>query len=396
MDGYLGWSLAQYLVARGHEIGGADAFLRRQWVKEMGSHSILPIASISDRLAAFQDRWGAAPFFREGDLRDYGFVESLLRDFGPDAIVHLGECPSAPYSQIDIKHATEVQGNNILSTLNILFAIRDVCPGVHLVKLGTMGEYGTPNLEIPEGFFEVNYRDREDTLPFPRQAGSWYHLSKVHDSHNVMFTCRVWGLRSTDIMQGIVYGSRIDEMQDDERLLTRFDVDQCFGTVLNRFCAQAVIGHPLTLHGKGHQKRGFIALRDAMQCLSLVIEKPARAGEYRVFNQFEEVYDLTDLALKVKRLGGRLGMKVEVCSLENPRVEREEHFYNPDHDRLAGLGYRPSSDLEAELALILADLEPYRERIEAKRELLVPDIRWDGTHRKAEYASVGPSKTMGD
>jgi UDP-sulfoquinovose synthase len=387
MDGYLGWSLAQYLAARGHEVAGADLFLRRQWVAEMDSHSALPIASMEERLNAFTEHWGNRPLFREGDLRDYHFVEQFFREFEPEAIVHLGEMPSAPYSMIDVHHAAFTQTNNIVSTLNILFAMRDIVPAAHLVKLGTMGEYGTPNVDIPEGFFTIEYRGRTDTLPFPRQAGSWYHQTKVHDSNNIMFACKVWGLRSTDIMQGVVFGTRIDEMGDDERLLSRFDFDESFGTAINRFCCMAVIAHPLTPFGKGHQKRGFLPLRDSMQCLAIAIENPPSLGEYRVFNQFEEVYDITELAMKVKTVGEDLGLEVEVRNVENPRKESEEHYYNPDHQHLLDLGYQPTHDMEAELRIMLRDLIESRNRIETKREVLTPKIHWDGTRRSVKYLS---------
>jgi len=248
-----------------------------------------------------------------------------------------------------------------------------------------MGEYGTPDIDIPEGFFEIEYRGRKDTLPFPKQAGSWYHQTKVHDTNNIMFACRIWGLRSTDIMQGVVFGTRIDEMGDDERMLTRFDFDQCFGTVINRFCSQAVIGMPLTLYGKGHQKRGFLALRDSMQCLCIAIENPPEKGEYRVFNQFENVYDLTELCLKVQNVAGNLGIEVDVSNVENPRKELEDHYYNPDHQHLLDLGYKPSHGIETEIEIMLKDLIKYKQRIEARAHALIPDIRWDGTRKRVSF-----------
>ena len=385
MDGYLGWALAQYLVNRGHEVAGADLFLRREWVEEIDSQSATPIRSMKERLRAFEENFGKEALFKKGDLRDYRFVERFFLEFRPEAIVHLGEMPSAPYSMIDVNHAVFTQTNNIVGTLNILHAMRDVCPRAHLVKLGTMGEYGTPNIDIPEGFFTIEYRGRKDTLPFPCQAGSWYHQTKVHDSHNVMFACKIWGLSSTDIMQGVVFGTRIPEMGDDERLLTRFDFDQSFGTAVNRFCAQAVIGHPLTPYGKGHQRRGFLPLRDSMQCLTLAIENPPEEGEYRVFNQFEEVYDIYELAEKVKRVASGLGVAVMIRRLENPRKEMEEHYYNPDHKHLLDLGYQPTHDVEAEMKVMLQDLLKYKDRIEAKKEILIPDIRWDGSRRKVSF-----------
>ena len=385
MDGYLGWPLAQYLTARGHTVGGADVYFRRKWVEEMGSWSATPIVTTRERLEAFKQHTGKDLSFWEGDLREYDFVEKIFREFQPDAIVHFGECPSAPFSMQDVHHAVLVQNNNINTTFNLIFAMRDIRPQSHLVKLGTMGEYGTPNVDIPEGFFDIEYRGRKDRLPFPRQAGSWYHWSKVHGSNNIWFATRIWGIRATDIMQGVVFGTRIDEMGDDERLLTRLDFDEAFGTAINRFCCQAVIGHPLTPFGKGHQKRGFLPLRDSMQCLTLILENPPKAGEYRVLNQFEEVYDVTDLALKVKKVSSRLGLDVEVRNLENPRMEMEEHYYNPDHRGLFDLGYQPTHDVEAEMAIMLRDLMKYRDRIEAKRDVLIPEVRWDGRRKKVGF-----------
>jgi UDP-sulfoquinovose synthase len=287
---------------------------------------------------------------------------------------------------IDVQHAVFVQTNNLVTTFNLLFAMRDIRPDAHLVKLGTMGEYGTPNVPIPEGFFEIEYRGRRDRLPFPRQAGSWYHWSKVHGSNNIMFACRVYGLRATDVMQGVVFGTRFDNESEDERLLNRVDFDQAFGTLVNRFCCQAVIGHPLTPFGKGHQRRGFLPLRDSMQCLTLALENPPKApGDYRVFNQFEEVYDVTELACKVRKVAEELGLAVEIRNLENPRKELEEHYYKPDHQHLFDLGYKPTQDVEGEMAVMLRDLIRYKHRIEAKKEVFIPDVRWDGSRRKVEF-----------
>jgi UDP-sulfoquinovose synthase len=394
VDGYLGFTLAQYLAARGHEVGGADAFLRRRWVTEMGSWSALPIASMEERQRAFAERYGRALHFSRLDLCDYAAVERALSEFEPDAVVHLGECPSAPYSMLDVHHATFVQTNNITSTFNLLYAMRDVAPGAHLLKLGTMGEYGTPNVPIPEGFFEVEYRGRRDRMPFPRQAGSFYHWSKVAGSNNIMLACRLYGLAATDVMQGVVFGTRIDEMGDDGRLSTRLDFDECFGTAVNRFCCQAIVGHPITPYGAGHQKRGFLSLRDSMQCLTLALENPPAGGEYRVFNQFAEVHDISGLAEEVRRAAARLGIEARVRPVDNPRNEAEEHYYEPDHQALADLGYRPSGSVEDELAVMLADLAPHGARIAEKRHAFRLDVRWDDavsrrTARTPALAAVG-------
>jgi UDP-sulfoquinovose synthase len=383
IDGYLGWPLAQYLTARGHEVAGCDTFSRRQWVEEVGGHSALPVYGVEERWQAFRTHYRKGFDFREGNLLDYVFLKEFLADFQPDAIVHLAEMPSAPYSMIDQAHAVFTQHNNVIGNLNMLWAMKEVCPNAHLVKLGTMGEYGTPNIDIPEGFFEVEFRGRKDYLPFPRQANSFYHWSKVHDSNNIMFACRIWGLRATDIMQGVVFGTQIDEMGDDPRLRSRLDFDQCFGTVINRFCCQAVIGHPLTVYGKGGQARGFLPMRDSMQCLAIAIEHPVKSGEYRVFNQFEESYTVEILAELVSQAGDDIGLDVEVHHYDNPRKELEEHYFNPDRNHLINLGYQPTHDVKAELRIMLGDLAQHRERILEKKDVLIPDIRWDGSRRKS-------------
>jgi UDP-sulfoquinovose synthase len=379
IDGYLGWPLAQYLAARGHQIAGADLFLRRQWVNEIGGHSAIPVYDIDDRLSGFREVFGQSLVFRELDLLKYAILKNCLSEFRPDAIVHLAEMPSAPYSMIDQEHAVFTQQNNVIGSLNLLWAIKEACPDTHLIKLGTMGEYGTPNIDIPEGFFEIEFRGRTDTLPFPRQAGSFYHWSKVHDSNNTMFACRIWGLKATDIMQGVVFGTQIEEMGTDVRLRSRLDFDHCFGTVINRFCCQAIINHPLTLYGSGGQTRGFLPLRDSMQCLAIAIENPPKMGEYRVFNQFEECYSVEELAYMVETAGDEVGLNVEIRHYDNPRKELDQHYFNPDRNHLLELGYEPTHDVKAELQLMLNDLSQHKSRILQKKDMLIPDIRWDGS-----------------
>jgi len=387
-DGYLGWPLAQYLGSRGHEVAGADNFSRREWVEECGSWSATPIHSMEERLSAFREFSGRTLQFWPGDLRDYTLVEQIFREFQPEAVVHLAECPSAPYSMIDRDHAVFVQTNNLTTTFNILFAAREVCPDLHLLKLGTMGEYGTPNVAIPEGFFEIDYRGRRDRLPFPRQAGSWYHWSKVHGSNNLMFACRLWNLRATDVMQGVVFGTSFEGQGSDPRLAGRLDFDPCFGTVVNRFCCQAVIGHPLTPYGSGGQRRGFIPLPDSLQCLGLALENPPGPGEYRVLNQFENVYSVGDVARRVQIAGRALGLNVPIHHVENPRVEMEEHYYCPDHQKLFDLGYCPSGDADSALLMMLEELIEHRERILARAGVLLPQVRWDGARRTSDFAGL--------
>lgn len=376
MDGYLGWTLAQHLGVKGYEVSGIDNFSRRSWVAEMDSHTVIPIESMANRLKALNEVHGVDVDFHVGDLTSYMFVKRTIERIKPDCIVHLGEQPSAPFSMKSAWHATFTHNNNINGTLNILHAMREHAPKCHLLKLGTMGEYGQPDIDIPEGFFEIEYRGRKATLPFPKQAGSWYHQTKVHDTNNIMFACKTWGLSSTDIMQGVVYGTQIDTMTDP-RLRTRFDYDESFGTAVNRFCTQAVIDFPLTPYGTGQMKRGFLALRDSMQCLNIAIDNPPEEGEYRVFNQFDEVYSVYQLAEHIKHAGKKLGLSVKISNIKNPRTEAQEHYYNPDSNKLRKLGFKPTKELKDELNIMLKDLMAHKDRIEAKKHTILPKIYWN-------------------
>jgi len=375
IDGYLGWPLAMHLCSRGHDISGVDNLSRRKRVEEIGSWSATPIKSLPQRVRAYESSTGKHLTTYTGDLMDYELVDHVVKEEQPDCIVHLGEIPSAPYSMIDIQHCNDTQMNNIISTNNILFAMHKHSSDCHLLKLGTMGEYGTPNLDIPEGTFEIAYRGRTDTLPFPRQPGSFYHLSKVHDTLNIIFACKIWGLRSTDIMQGVVHGILTDEMTEDA-LLTRFDFDEVWGTALNRFCAQAVIGQEITPYGKGGQTRGYIALRDSIQCMTLAAEKPPRIGEYRTLNQFDECYSVNDLAWHVSNVCRDFDIDAKVWKIPNPRVEAEEHYYNPDRRKLPDMGFKPTNDLDDELRITLPILMKYKDRIEAKKHKIAPTVSW--------------------
>jgi len=405
IDGYLGWTLAQYLTERGHTVGGLDNGLRRKLVREIGSDSATTAWSMRERIKVFDRRIQ----FWDADMLNCNKVYEILEEFKPDAIVHLAEIPSAPYSMINAAAAALTYENNVVGTLNLLHAMRDKCPDAHLLKLGTMGEYGTPNVDIPEGFFEIEYRGREARMPFPRQAGSWYHQTKVADSQNIEMACKIWGLRSTDIMQGVVYGTRMPnakkrekdnvygglcdgcskaDLEDesfDERLLTRFDFDGVFGTAINRFVAQALIGHPITVYGTGEQLRGFLPLQDSMQCLTLALENPPGVGEYRVFNQFETVYSINELASIVARVGVGMGLGGEVRHLENPRHEAAEHYYNPDCEHLINLGYVPTGNIESVIQGMFTDLESSKRIIWQLKHVLIPDVQWKGERRSAPY-----------
>lgn len=373
-DGYCGWATALYLSARGHAVSIVDNFARRQWDYELGVQTLTPIRPLVERLRIWRQLTGKTIELHVGDVTDYDFLASVIRTEEPQAVVHFAEQRSAPYSMIDRKHAVSTQTTNVVGTLNLLFAVREFQPDCHLVKLGTMGEYGTPNIDIEEGYIKIEHNGRSDVLPFPKQPGSFYHLSKVHDSHNMMFACRIWGLRATDLNQGVVYGTVTDEVAIDEALINRFDYDEVFGTVLNRFCVQAAIGHPLTVYGKGGQTRGFLDIRDTVKCIELACLNPAARGECRVFNQFTEQFSVLDLAKLVKKAGEDLGLKVEIDHMPDPRVEKEEHYYNARHSKLIDLGLQPHYLSDSLLDSLMNIALRYRDQIDTS--ILLPQVDW--------------------
>jgi UDP-sulfoquinovose synthase len=390
IDGYSGWPLALHLLSRGHEVVGVDNFVTRRRVNEVGSWSATPIPSFASRQKTVREVLGKEIRFYKGDLGDYPFVHRVLEQEKPDAIVHLAEQRSAPYSMIDVHHAVTTQVENITGTLHLLYAIRDTCPGAHLVKMGTMGEYGTPGTDIPEGFFEVEFHGRKDYLPFPRQAGSWYHWSKVFDSGDVMFASKIFNIAATDVMQGVIYGIRTPEITD-RRLLTRFDFDETWGTALNRFIAQAVLGLPITVYGKGEQRRGFLALEDSMQSLRLAVENPAKPGEYRVFNQFDAAYSVNELADIVAKVAREYQLSPVIEHPPDPRVELEQHYYNPIHEHLPALGYHRTRELEDVIREIFRDLLHFRRRLEAKRHVVMPTVQWRSVDSGAAIHARAPA-----
>ncbi|MBD0387684.1 MAG: NAD-dependent epimerase/dehydratase family protein [Nostoc sp. C3-bin3] len=373
-DGYCGWATALYLSNRGYEVGILDSLVRRHWDNELGVETLTPIALIQQRLQRWQDLTGKSIDLFIGDITNYEFLHKTLQQFQPNALVHFGEQRSAPFSMIDREHAVVTQVNNVVGTLNLLYAMREDFPDCHLVKLGTMGEYGTPNIDIEEGYITIEHNGRKDTLPYPKQPGSMYHLSKVHDSHNIHFACRIWGLRATDLNQGVVYGVLTEETGMDELLINRLDYDGVFGTALNRFCIQAAIGHPLTVYGKGGQTRGFLDIRDTVRCVELAIANPAEAGEFRVFNQFTEQFSVGDLALMVKKAGNAMGLSVEINHLDNPRVEKEEHYFNAKNTKLLDLGLQPHLLSDSLLDSLLNFAIKYQTRVDKKQ--ILPKVSW--------------------
>jgi UDP-sulfoquinovose synthase len=370
-DGYLGWPTALHLSRAGHEIAVLDNFARRRYDEEMGVESLVPIESLPTRVDAWREHTGRDVQSFVVDLADAEALYEVIREFAPEAIVHFAEQRSAPYSMIDRQHAVYTQHNNVLGTLNLLFAIQEIDPSIHLVKLGTMGEYGTPNIDIEEGWLDVTHKGRTDRVLYPKRPGSYYHLSKVHDSHNIEFACRTWGLRATDLNQGIVYGQQTPETAIDERLATRFDYDAIFGTVLNRFVIQAVLGEPLTVYGSGSQTRGIIDIRDTTECLRLSVEHPAEPGEFRVFNQMTESVTIAELAQVVRHASPSV---VDIDWLENPRIEADAHHYQVTHRRLVEMGLDPHHLSETLISSMFPIVRRYQERVD--RAALRPHVNW--------------------
>jgi UDP-sulfoquinovose synthase len=373
-DGYCGWATALYLSEKGYDVAIVDSLIRRHWDLSLGVDTLTPIAPVRHRVDRWNELTGKKIDLYVGDICDYPFVQKFFREFEPEAILHFGEQRSAPFSMIDREHAVMTQVTNVVGNLNLLFAIKEFNKDIHLVKLGTMGEYGQPNIDIEEGYITIQHNGREDRLPYPMQPGSFYHLSKVHDTHNIRFACKIWGLRATDLNQGVVYGVKTDQTAIDDLLVNRLDYDEVFGTALNRFCIQAAIGHPLTVYGTGGQTRGFLDIRDTVRCMEIAVANPAAEGEFRVFNQFTEQFSVLDLANMVKKAGEDAGMKVQVDHIKNPRTEKESHYYNAKNTALRDLGLVPHNLSESLLTSLLEFAIRYKDRVDKK--VIMPTVTW--------------------
>lgn len=348
-DGYLGWPTAMHLSASGHEVAVADNYLRRSLMREEDVEPLYPVLNLQERIRAWKTHSGKEITCYIGDLNEWDFVAKIFKDFEPEVIVHYAEQPSAPYSMLRREAASLTLSNNIGVTANLIFAVKEFCPEAHIIKLGTMGEYGTPNIDIEEGWIDIEHKGRKGKFLFPRQAGSLYHTTKIMDTDLLWYYVRVWGLRVTDLMQGPVYGVYTDETQTNNDLLPFFCYDELFGTVLNRFIVQAVAGYPLTVYGKGGQTRGYLNIKDTLNCIRLSIENPASIGELRIFNQFTETFSVNDLANRIQIAGEALSLNVQIRHIDNPRKEQEEHYYNPKHTGLVNLGLNPTILTDANL-----------------------------------------------
>lgn len=373
-DGFCGWPTALYLSEKGHEVTIVDNLVRRKYDEELNSNSVTPIASLEDRVAKWKELTGKEIKVYEGDLNHYDFLSLVFKQERPEAFVHFAEQRSAPYSMIDREHAVYTHQNNVIGNLNVLYAIKEFEPDCHLIKLGTMGEYGQPNIDIEEGYIEVEHKGRKDVLPFPKQPGSFYHLTKVHDTDNIMFACKIWGIRATDLNQGVVYGLNTEETLKDPVLVNRLDYDAIFGTALNRFLTQAAIGHDITVYGSGGQTRGYLNIKDTVRCVEIAAENPADRGEFRVFNQFTESFSVLELAQKIQKVAKGLDIDVEVSNVENPRVEKEEHYYNAINTALIDLGLEPHLLTDDVLEEILTYSLQHKDRIIVDNVL--PTVTW--------------------
>ena len=373
-DGYLGWPTAMHLTAGGHEVAVADNYLRRRLCRQEDLTPLLEVPDLHERAAIWESESGCNIKVFIGDLTEWTFVETVFRAFIPDAVIHYAEQPSAPYSMLNRRAADLTLKNNLTSTLNLIFAVKKFCPDAHIVKLGTMGEYGTPNIDIEEGWLEVDHKGRRQKFLYPRQASSLYHTTKIMDTDLLWLYVRMWNLRVTDLMQGPVYGIVTAENENDERLFPFFNYDEIFGTVLNRFVVQAVVGYPLTVYGKGGQTRGYLNIKDTLQCIRLSLENPANVGELRILNQFTETFSVFELAKKVEKVGIDLGLNVKIKPVENPRKEAEEHYYNPQHSGLLELGLKPNYLSDDFLKQMIKFVLKYKDKI--KTEQIYQKVKW--------------------
>jgi len=386
-DGYLGWPSAMSLSQVGYDVTVVDNYFRRNSCLELDVGMLYPLPSLVERAAIWYQHSGKEIKVVIGDLTDPELVRSFFggtitfaftasdKNFGiPEAVIHYAEQPSAPYSLLNYKYANITLTNNLLVTNNLMFAVRDLSPDTHIVKLGTMGEYGTPDIDIEEGWLEISHKGRKDTFLFPRQAGSLYHTSKIMDTDLLWFGVRMWDLQVTDLMQGPVYGIETEESKVDKKLRTIFNYDEIFGTVINRFIVQAVVGYPLTIYGSGGQTRGYINIKDTLQCVRRAVENPAPAGELRIFNQIMETFSVGQLAELTCRVGKDLGYDVQVQHIENPRKEAEEHYYNPCYQGLLELGVQPHYLTDEVMGEMLKIVKNYRDAI--RKDVIFRGVKW--------------------
>lgn len=376
-DGYLGWATCMDLAARGHTVAGLDNYFRRDAARDLDLPPLLWPPHLPERARLWKKKTGQDIPVYVTDCCDAAALAEVFAEFKPQAVVHYAEQPSAPYSMMGPEAARTTLVNNLVSTLNLVMTIGALDRSVHVVKLGTMGVYGTPNIDIEEGYLKVQHKGREHTFLYPKTPGSLYHLTKAQDSDLLYFYVRMWDLAVTDLNQGPVYGIFSPEAGDDPDLLPPLAYDDIFGTVLNRFVVQAAAGLPLTVYGRGGQTRGYLNIMDTLTCVRLALENPAPPGEYRVFNQFTETFTVDQLAQAVKDAGAQRGLEVKVDHIENPRREAEEHYYNPTHRGLLELGLTPNY-LSREMLVKMLDFV-LRHQGSIREDLMRPRVTWGHT-----------------
>jgi UDP-sulfoquinovose synthase len=376
-DGYIGWPLAIHLgVQRDDRIIIVDNLCTRKLVRSVKSDTLVPIRSMKDRLSAYTKETGKRNItFVEADARDPKSVDRIIEKYRPENIVHLAQQRSAPFSMVDQEHVLYTELNNIATNLNILFSMVRHVPDAHLLKMGSMGEYGTPGIEITEGDIEIERKGKTASVMFPRMGGSWYHLSKIFDSYNVAMANKVYDISATDVMQGVVFGTRVDEITNDA-LATRFDFDSIWGTVINKYVVQSVLLNKLLIYGKGRQTRGFLSLYDSINCLTLLLDNPPEKGKYRVVNQIDEIYDTLQLAEKVQKIGREFGIDAGMEYVENPRVEKEEHNYEVEHKILPSLGFRREKSMDEVIREIFEAVIQNKKRASSMKKLIYPTVYW--------------------
>jgi len=380
-DGYLGWPTAMHFASGGHEVIVADNYLRRRVAMQTDSEALMPNPNLNKRAEIFEAETGHSITVEIGDLTEYRFMSYLMEQYRPDAVVHYAEQPSAPYSMKGFDEARLTLNNNLNVTFNLIQAVMNYTPDCHIVKLGTMGEYGTPNIDIEEGWLDIEHKGRKDTFLFPRAAGSLYHTTKVLDTDLLWFYVRTFDLKVTDLMQGPVYGLSTPQTDLDEQLLPNFHYDDIFGTLINRFLVQAVAGVPLTVYGKGEQVRGYLNINDTLQCIELAVKNPAEEGELKIYNQLTETFSVNDVAKIVKRVGDGLDLDVQVQSIPNPRKESEDHYYNPTHTGLLELGLEPHYMTDEVVEGMIREVLKYQDQIDKGK--IMPRVKWNEEAQKA-------------
>ena len=378
-DGYLGWPTAMYLSRRGYEVAVLDNMIKHFWEAEVGGDPLVQTRPMHIRSQVWEELTGQQIQTFVCDIAENPkCLYKAIDKFMPDAIVHFAEQPSAPFSMMDRDKCVTTQQNNVNGTLNLIFAIQHTNPDIHIIKLGTMGEYGTPNIDIEEGWLNVEHNGRKDRVLYPKKPHSFYHLSKVHDSNNLEFACRAWDLRVTDLNQGAVYGIDTEETKMHPDLITSFHYDSIFGTVINRFVVQVAKNLPITVYGSGNQQRGFLNILDTIKCIELAIESPAEKGEFRVFNQFTEQFSLNNLASMVSDVAQKMGLDPVVEHIKNPRVEMEDHYYNAQHSGLLELGLKPNLLTDSVIESMIKNVLKHIDRVD--ENLIYPKIKW--CHKK--------------